>query len=184
MPFSTDQNIQIINAVGTWFSGCITLLALCVAYVLGTKSRRIVVNKSLGLGFLTGPVQPSPVIIHISITNINETPLTINSISWNFPKASKNTPSLLMTKFHPSSTQLPVTLGTSQTATILIEFDSFRSEVILDLIKKEIINRVGLKSIQAIAATSLGKMIKFPATSGMLVDLMELYDNTKVQKTI
>lgn len=78
-----DQKIQIWVAVGTWVAGLATLAAVIVALRLAKKVEKVKLKVRVGLRELfMGDGSPAQKHLAISVTNLGERAVTINSVGW------------------------------------------------------------------------------------------------------
>lgn len=85
-----DQKIQIWMVVGTWLAGFATVAAVVVALYLAQRSDSVRLKAYAGLrDFIPDDGSPVEEHLNISVTNLGERPITINSVGWAIGKRKK-----------------------------------------------------------------------------------------------
>ena len=78
-----DQKIQVWVAVGTWVAGLATLAAVVVALYLARRTEKVRLNVHVGLRVVViGDGSPFQEHLSISVTNVGERSVTINTVGW------------------------------------------------------------------------------------------------------
>lgn len=117
-----DQEIQVWVAVGTWVAGLATLTAAVVALYLARRSERVRLKVRVGLTeVIIGDGSPFQKHLDISVTNIGERPVTINTVGWAIGKG-KHRRYCIQTVSGPFTTQYPVELAHGKTANFMVSF--------------------------------------------------------------
>jgi hypothetical protein len=87
MSFTTDQVINVWIAAGTWVSGLATTAAVIVSLWLVNRQNRVKIHATVGVRVYLSLGQPAKTLITLSVTNLGERPVRIDSASWKFPPA-------------------------------------------------------------------------------------------------
>ena len=175
-----DQKIQVWVAVGTWVAGFATLAAAIVALYLARHSERVRLQVHVGLRVVViGDGSPPQEHLSISVTNIGERPVTINTVGWTVGKG-KHRRYCIQTVSGPFTTQYPVELAHGKSANFMVSFvatpnwvQEFATGFVQDMS-----DRI-LKTLVAQIHTSVGQTIEVRPESG----LIERLKNTAVRAT-
>jgi hypothetical protein len=82
MGLSVDQQIQVWNAVGTWFAGLATFGAVVFSLFVLRRAEKVRLRVSVGLRLIVGGGEPRKEVVLIQVTNLGERAATIVNISW------------------------------------------------------------------------------------------------------
>jgi len=164
-----DQKIQIWVAVGTWFAGLATLSAVIAALWLAKRVERIRLRVYSGLRELVlGDGSPFQEHLSISVTNLGERPVTINSVGWAVGKGKRRKFAIqpVNAKY---TTHYPVELTHGKEANFMVSFlilpdwcEEFATKFIKDLSDRN------LKSLVTQVHTSVGQTIEVKPENGLL----------------
>ena len=117
-----DQKIQIWVAVGTWVAGLATLAAVIVALRLAKQVEKVKLKVHVGLRELVmGDGSPFQEHLAISVTNLGERAVTINSAGWAVGKG-KHRKFAIQTVAAVYSTKYPVELSYGKEANFMVSF--------------------------------------------------------------
>jgi hypothetical protein len=116
-----DQKIQIWNAAGTWFAGFATLAAVIVALKLAQRAESVRVTIRAGIQqVVAGDGSPFEDDVAISVTNIGERPVTVNSVGWAVGKGKKR--KFCIQPLHgPYTHQYPIELAHGKSANLMVQ---------------------------------------------------------------
>ena len=117
-----DQKIQVWVAVGTWLAGLATLAAVIVALHLARRTERVRLKVHVGhLVVIAGDGSPFQEHLSISVTNLGERSVTINSVGWAVGKRSQRK-YCIQSVSGPFTTQFPVELAHGKNANFMVSF--------------------------------------------------------------
>ena len=117
-----DQTIQVWMAVGTWLAGVATLAAVIVALHLARRAERIRLKVHVGHRVvIIGDGSPFQEHLSISVTNLGERAVTINSVGWAVGKGSQRK-YCIQPVSGPFTTQFPVELAHGKNANFMVSF--------------------------------------------------------------
>jgi hypothetical protein len=164
-----DQKIQIWVAVGTWVAGLATVGAVIVALYLTKKVERVKLKVHVGLRELVmGDGSPLQEHLSISVTNLGERAVTINSVGWAVGKG-KHRKVALQPVAATYTTQYPVELTYGKEANFMVSFlvvknwvNDFATGFVHDLSDRN------LKTLVALIQTSVGQTIEVRPESNLL----------------
>ena len=156
-----DELIQIGMLVGTWFAALATFLAVIVALYLSRKVAKIHLKAHAGLrDVFRGDGSPAEEHLDISVTNLGERPVTINSVGWAIGKR-KHRRSCIQPVSGPHTSQYPIELAHGKGAEFMVSFletpnwlDDFATRFVRDRSGKS------LKTLVALVHTSVGQTIE------------------------
>lgn len=166
---TVDQQIQVWNTVGTWLAGIATFAAVVVSLRLAGKAERLRLKVNAGVRLLVrGDGTPAEKQIEISVTNLADRPVTIDSVGWAVGKGKSRQYSLQNVS-GPHSSQYPVELAHGKRANFLV------SLVDTPEWPKEFANNFVqsgkdryLDTLVAQVHTSIGKTIEAKAERGLI----------------
>ena len=151
----SDETIQLLGVLGTWFAGIGTLAASVVALWLARRVEKIKLKAHVGLGVTVGNGR-SEECLNFNVTNLGERPVTIISVGWRIGKR-KNRKFAIQPLSESSFSQYPKKLEHGETASFLVFFserpnwmEKFSNEFIEDISDKTI------KTLRAQIHTSVG----------------------------
>lgn len=125
MSLTTDQVIQVWNAVGTWVAGIATFSAVIVSLRLARNASRVRLKVEAGVRVLAGGGQLIDDLICVMVTNLGERPVTVDNIGWEVgPKKDRKYG--LQNFGGPSSAVLPKELKHGERATFTFKDDNGR----------------------------------------------------------
>lgn len=117
-----DQKIQIWVALGTWFSGVGTVAAVAVALYLAKRVEKVRLKVRVGLmEVVIGDGTPFQRHLGISVTNLGERPVTINTVGWAIGKG-KTRRYAVQPLHSPHSAQCPIELAYGKYANFMVSF--------------------------------------------------------------
>lgn len=178
-----EQTVQIFDALGTWFSGLVTLFAIAISYWLGTKSQRVYVRKIMRISQVAEYDRLSPKLVHITIANKNEIPLCLNGMTWALKKESKRVGSLLMLKFHPVSSVMPMTINPGASADFFLNLEDLVGNIDSCWFQRyKFISSRSIRSLRAVISTSNGAEIEIKPPEELLVRLIKENADRKTVK--
>lgn len=169
-----DHKIQIWNAVGTWVAGAASFAAALVALHLAKRVENVRLNVQVGLmEVIIGDRSPFQEHIGISVTNLGERPVTVNTVGWAIGKGKKQRFAIQPLN-SPHSAQYPIELAHGKSANFMVSFDimpgwkrDFATGFIKDLSDKS------LKTLVAQVHTSVGKTVEAHPRQDLLEALKE-----------
>lgn len=164
-----DQKIQVWVAIGTWIAGLATLAAVIVALRLAKQVEKVKLKVHVGLRELVmGDGSPFQEHLVISVTNLGERAVTINSAGWAVGKG-KHRRFAFQTVAGVYSANYPVELTYGKEANFMISFllapnwlKDFATGFVRDLSDKNV------KTLVAQIHTSVGQTIEVKPESGLL----------------
>ncbi len=167
-----DQQIQMWNAVGTWLAGIATFLAVVVSLYLARKSDRVRVQATAGIRLVfVGDGSPAEEHVGITVVNLGERAIIINSIGWRVGKGKKAR-HCIQPVYGQFTHQYPKQLAHGEQASFLVSFKAmpnwlseFRSGFIQDA------KASNLKTLRAIVNTSVGQVIEVRPENNLLEKL-------------
>src|SRR5712664_574728 len=117
-----DQKIQILIAVGTWVAGLATLASVIVALRLAKQVEKVKLKVHVGLRELVmGDGSPFQDHLSISVTNLGERAVTINSAGWAVGKG-KHRKFAIQTVAAVYTAQYPIELTYGKSANFMVSF--------------------------------------------------------------
>jgi hypothetical protein len=125
MTLTTDQVIQVWNAVGTWVAGLATTSAVIVSLELARRQTRVRLHASIGIRSIIGDGEHLRNIVTLSVTNLGERPVRIDSASWKFPPGKIGYQYGLQNFGGPYSAPLPKELVHGERATFTYSDEDF-----------------------------------------------------------
>ncbi len=167
-----DQQIQMWNAIGTWFAGIATFMAVVLSLYLAKRSDRVRVQATAGIRLtFAGDGSPAEEHVGITVVNLGDRPVMINSIGWRVGKG-KGARYAMQPVYGPLSHQCPKQLSHGEQASFLVSFKvmpgwpkDFSTGFIQDVSEKN------LKSLRAIVSTSVGQTIEVRPEKNLLEKL-------------
>ena len=166
-----DQKIQIWVAVGTWLAGLATLAAVVVALRLAKRVEKVKLKVNAGLRELViGDGSPFQEHLAISVTNLGERPVTINSVGWAVGKG-KHRRFAMQTVAGVYSAQYPIELAYGKAANFMVSFlvinwpKDFATGFVRDLSDRN------LKTLVAQIHTSVGQTVEVKPEYDLLEEL-------------
>jgi hypothetical protein len=164
-----DQKIQIWVAVGTWVAGLATLAAVIVALRLAKQVEKVRLKVHVGLRELVmGDGSPFQEHLSISVTNLGERAVTINSAGWAVGKG-KHRKFGIQPVAAIYSTQYPVELTYGKEANFMVSFliartwlKDFATNFVGDLSDRN------LKTLVALIHTSVGQTVEVKPENDLL----------------
>lgn len=170
MPSLESQTVQLLDAMGTWFSGLVTLFAILISYLLATRSQRIITKKSIQISFLSNNISDQNKLIHIRITNLNTIPLNLTGLTWTI-KTRKSAPGIFCMYFHQPQYSLPVLLDPGKESNIMINMSDFVDAARNFWIQNAKVPSRRMKSLTAVVSTSTGKTIQLNAPKELITQI-------------
>jgi len=169
-----DQKIQIWNAVGTWLAGFATLAAVLVALYLARKAERINIRVNAGIRLVfMGDGTPAEEHVGITVVNLGDRPVTINSVGWRIGKG-KNARFCIQPLTGRYTHQYPKQLAHGEQATFMVSFaevpdwpKEFATNFVNDLTPGNI------KTLRALVHTSIGQTIEVMPENNLLDKLRD-----------
>ncbi len=120
MSLTVDQQIEVWNAVGTWFAGLATFGAVVFSLFVLRRSEKVRLRVTVGLRTVIGGAAPRQEIVSIHMTNLGDRAATIMNISWRV--GSRNHYLLAVQMFmNTSPMRTPVTIQHGESANFHIE---------------------------------------------------------------
>jgi len=164
-----DQKIQIWVAVGTWVAGLATLAAVIVALRLAKQVEKVKLKVHVGLRELfMGDGSPSQEHLAISVTNLGERSVTINSVGWAVGRG-KHRKFALQPEAAVYSAHYPVELTYGKQADFMVSFlivptwlKDFATGFVRDLSDRN------LKTLVARIGTSVGQTVEVKPENNLL----------------
>ena len=169
-----DQQIQVWNAVGTWLAGIATFAAVVVSLHLARKADSIRLQANAGIRHVfAGDGTPAEEHVGISVVNIGDRPVTINSIGWRIGKGKKAR-HFIQPVVGQYTHQYPKQLVHGEQASFLVSFKAmpgwpkdFATGFVQDLRPRN------LQTLRAVIHTSVGKSIEVVPENNLLERLRE-----------
>jgi hypothetical protein len=169
-----DQKIQIWVAVGTWVAGLATLAAVVVALYLARRTEKVRFKVHAGLRLVViGDGSPFQEHLSISVTNLGERPVTINSVGWAIGRGRQRR-YCIQPVSGPFTTQYPVELAHGKNANFMVSFlatpnwlHEFATGFVKDLSDRS------LKTLVAQVHTAVGQTVEVRPESDLLQRLKE-----------
>lgn len=170
-----DQKIQIWAAIGAWISGIGAIAAAIVALHLARRVEKVRLKAHCGIRFLIfGDGTPTERHLRMSVTNLGERPVTIDSVGWAIGKR-KQRRFAIQTVSGPYSARYPIELLYGKHAAFLVPsgdtsiwFKDFAEMFLQDFSRKS------LKTLVAQIHTSVGQIIEVHPEPGFLDELSKL----------
>lgn len=167
-----DQQIQIWVAVGTWVAGLATLAAVIVALRLAKKVEKVRLKVRVGLRELfMGDGSPPQEHLAISVTNLGERAVTINSVGWAVGKG-KHRKFAMQPEAAAYSAHYPIELTYGKEANFMVSFlviptwpKDFATGFVRDLSDRN------LKTLVAQIHTSVGQTVEVKPEYDLLEEL-------------
>src|SRR6201989_891215 len=82
MSLTIDQQIEVWNAIGTWFAGLATFGAVVFSLYVLRRGEKVRLRMAVGLRVLIGGGAPRQEVVSIHVTNLGDRTATIVNISW------------------------------------------------------------------------------------------------------
>jgi len=156
-----DQKIQVWMVIGTWLAGFATLGAVIVALYLARRAEKVRLKVQAGLRIIVpGYDSQSQEHLDISVTNLGERPVTINSVGWAVGRR-KHRRFCIQTVSGPYTKQYPIELAHGKSADFMVSFratPSWPKDFATDFIKD--LSDKSLKTLVALVQTSVGQTVK------------------------
>ncbi len=173
-PMTFDQKIQIINSIGVWFAAIATFLAVILSLHLAKRSEKIKLKVYVGMRVIfDGDGSPQRNYVGITVTNIADRIVTINSVGWTVGKKKKKKHCIQPFRSNESS-QCPLILSYGESGTFLIPLDiesswinSFSNDFVEDCSENN------LKTLRLQVHTSVGKTIEIVPEKNLLEELIK-----------
>jgi hypothetical protein len=167
-----DQKIQVWVAVGTWIAGLGTLSAVIVALYFSRRVEKVRLKVHVGLReVILGDGSPFQRHLGISVTNLGERPVTINSVGWAVGKR-KQRRFALQPVSGPHTNQWPIELAHGKSANFMVSFlaipnwpREFATGFVKDLSDKS------LKTLVAQVHTSVGQTVEVHPEKNLLEEV-------------
>jgi hypothetical protein len=164
-----DQQIQVWNAIGTWLAGIATFAAVVASLHLARRADSIRVQANVGIRLIfAGDGSPAEEHVGISVVNIGNRPVTINSIGWRVGKGKKAR-FCIQPVYGQYSHQYPKQLAHGEQASFLVSFKTmpdwpkdFATGFVQDLRDRN------LKTLRAMIQTSVGESIEVVPEGNLL----------------
>jgi hypothetical protein len=171
---SLDQKIQLLMAIGTWLSSIGTISAVFIALHLAKRVEAVRLDVKVGLmEVVIGDGSPFQKHVGITVTNLGERPVTVNSVGWAIGRGKKRRLALQPLN-SPYSAQYPIELSYGKSAAFLVSFDimtdwkrEFATGFVRDLSDKS------LRTLVAQVHTSVGKTVEAHPRNDLLNALKE-----------
>ena len=156
-----DQQIQIWMVVGTWLAGLATVAAVVAALYLAQRSEKVRLKAHAGLReIILGDGSPAEEHLNISVTNLGERAIRINSVGWAIGKRKKRR-FCIQTVSGPYTKQYPIELAHGESADFMVSFRAtpnwtreFAHGFVKDLSDKS------LTTLVALVHTSVGQTVE------------------------
>jgi hypothetical protein len=169
-----DQRIQVWVAVGTWLSSIGTIAAVIAALYLARRGEDVRLSVQVGLmEVVIGDGSPFQEHVGISVTNLGERPVTVNTVGWAIGRGKKRRFAIQPLN-SPHSAQYPIELAHGKSASFLVSFDmmpgwkrEFATGFVKDLSDKS------LNTLVAQVHTSVGKTFDVHPRKDLLDALKE-----------
>ncbi|BDU22508.1 hypothetical protein [Dyella sp. GSA-30] len=126
MSLSTDQVINVWNAVGTWVAGLATTGAVIVSLWLASRQSRVKLYATIGVRSIVGNGEHIRNLITLSITNLGERPVRVDSVSWKFPPAKSGYKFGMQNFGGPYSETMPKEVTHGERATFTYSDEDFK----------------------------------------------------------
>jgi len=147
--------------IGTWLAAFATLAAVIVALYLARRTEKVRLKVHAGLRvIILGDGSPPQEHVVISVTNVGERPVIINSVGWAVGKR-RHRSFCIQTVSGPYTKQYPVELAHGKSADFMVSFLAtptwpveFATGFVKDLSDKS------LKTLVALIHTSIGQTIE------------------------
>lgn len=176
-----DQQIQLWNVIGTWLAGIATFAAVVVSLRLAGKAERVFLKVSAGVRLLVrGDGTPPERQIEISVTNLADRPVTIDSVGWAVGKG-KNRQYCLQNVSGLHSSQYPIELAHGKRASFLVSLvdtPDWPREFANNFVQST--EDRYINTLVAQVHTSIGKTIEAKAERG----LIELIKKSRTDRTL
>ncbi len=167
-----DQQVQIWNTIGIWLAGLATFAAVLVSLHLARRHERIRLKSFAGLRIVyRGDGSPPEEHLNISVTNLGERPVIINSVGWAVGRGKKRK-YCIQTVSGPWTAQYPVEITHGKQASFMVSFNhtpSWLTEFANDFLKPFSEGR--LKTLVALIHTSVGQTIELKPEEDLLARL-------------
>ena len=156
-----DQQIQIWMVLGTWVAGLATLAAVIVALYLVRRPEKVRLKTHAGLReVILGDGSPFQEHLDISVTNLGERSVIINSVGWAVGKRKKRRYCIQVLS-GPHTRQYPIELAHGKSANFMVSFiatpnwvKDFATDFVKDLSSKS------LDTLVAMVHTSVGQTVE------------------------
>src|SRR6266853_1603802 len=167
-----DQKIQVWVAIGTWAAGLGTLAAVIVALQLSRRVEKVRLKVHVGLRLvILGDGSPFQRHLGMSVTNLGERPVTINSVGWAVGKW-KARRFAIQPLSGPHTDQYPIELAYGKCENFMVSFlatpnwpREFATGFVKDLSDKS------LKTLVALVHTSVGRTVEVHPEKELLDEL-------------
>ena len=155
-----DQKIQVWMVVGTWVAGVATLAAVIVALYLARRGESVRLKVHVGYRIVViGDGSPFQEHVAISVTNLGDRAITVNSVGWAIGKGRARR-HCLQPVSGPFTMQYPVELSHGKSADFLVSLSAtphwlreFATGFVQDLSDRS------LETLVAQIHTSVGKTV-------------------------
>jgi len=175
---TVDQQIQIWNAAGTWIAGLATFAAVVVSLYLANRSNKVHLKVYAGLRVIfAGDGSPPEEHLNISVTNLGDRPVTINSVGWAIGKGKKKQ-LCIQTVSGRYTNQYPIELAHGKEANFKVSFLNTPNwaKDFMDGFTKTPTDK-HLKTLDVLVYTSVGQIIKAKPEKGLLELLKNVHQN-------
>lgn len=167
-----DQKLQVWIALGTWVAGLGSFAAVIVALYLSRRVEKVRLKIHVGLRVvIIGDGSPFQKHIAISVTNLGERPVTINSVGWAVGRRRKRRVAMQPVS-GPHTNQYPIELAHAKSANFMVSFlatpnwlKEFANGFVKDLSDKS------LKTLVAQVHTSVGQTVEVHPEKDLLEEL-------------
>lgn len=164
-----DQKIQVWVAIGTWVAGLGTFAAVVAALYLSIRVEKVRLKVHVGLReVILGDGSPFQKHLGISVTNLGERPVTINSVGWAIGKR-KRREFALQPVSGPHTNQWPIELAHGKSANFMVSFletPHWAREFATGFVKD--LSDASLKTLVAQIHTSVGQTVEVRPEQGLL----------------
>jgi hypothetical protein len=167
-----DQKIQIFVAIGQCAAAIGTFAAVIVALYLSRRVERVRLKVDVGLRVaIRGDGSPWQEHLGISVTNLGERPVTVNTIGWAVGKGRQRRFAIQPVS-GPNTVQYPIELAHGKSAHFMVSFmqipdwlNVFASGFVKDLSDKS------LRTLVAQVHTSVGQTVEVRPETNLLIKL-------------
>lgn len=167
-----DQKIQVWSAVGSWVSGLGALAAVCLSLWLVNRTERVRIRASAGIRLLfEGDGTPAERHVCISVTNIGDRPVTVNTVGWRIGGWRKRR-FCIQTVGGKYSNQFPIELAHGKSASFMVslaEAPTWPSDFVRDFVHANTPSE--LRNLRAMVNTSVGQSILVVPESNLIEEL-------------
>lgn len=183
MTLTTDQIIQVWNAVGTWVSGTATFCAVVVSLYLSRRSEKVRLHVTAGAYLrFGGEAEPSEDILMVSVTNLGDRPVRVESMIWALPRRRSKWSHAYQMFNEPGGEHLPKQLVHGERANFTLSDEEyswssrFAGQFLRDLKPSEI------TSVRLIVVTSVNQSIKVKLDKTLVDRLKEAHGFARKQE--